>query len=121
MPSRIRVARELADIFKLIAHPDRIRLIEALRSGEKDVKTIADHLGLAAPRVSQHLSLLRAHRLVAERRDGRHHFYQLVQPEIAGWIIDGLAFLEGRALSVPEDEIDSARRLWSADEPAAEL
>ena len=120
MPSRVRVARELADIFKLMAHPDRIRLIEELRSGEIDVNSLAERLGLAAPRVSQHLSLLRAHRLVSERRDGRHHFYQLVQPQIAGWIIDGLAFLEGRSLSVPEDEIDSARRLWSADEPAAE-
>jgi ArsR family transcriptional regulator len=114
MPSRIRVARELADIFKLMAHPDRIRLIEELRSGEKDVNTLAEMLGLAAPRVSQHLSLLRAHRLVAERRDGRHHFYQLVQPEIADWIVDGLAFLEGRTRAVPEEEIDVARRLWSA-------
>ncbi len=119
MPSRIRVARELADIFKLMAHPDRIRLIEELRDGEKDVNTLAEHLGLAAPRDSQHLSLLRAHRLVSERRGGRHHFYQLVQPEIADWIVDGLAFLEGRTRAVPDEEIDSARRLWSASSAGA--
>lgn len=114
MPSRIRVARELADIFKLMSHPDRIRLAEELRAGEKDVNTLAEYLDLPAPRVSQHLSLLRAHRLVAERRDGRQHFYRLVQPDIADWIVDGLAFLEGRASAVPEEEIDDARRLWSA-------
>ncbi len=114
MPSRIRVAREFADIFKLMSHPDRIRLVEELRSGEKDVNTLAELLGLPAPRVSQHLSLLRAHRLVAEHRDGRHHFYRLVQPEIADWIVDGLAFLEGPTSVVPEKEIDDARRLWSA-------
>lgn len=118
MPSRIRVARELAEVFKLMAHPDRIRLIEELRRGEKDVNSLAEFLGLAAPRVSQHLSLLRAHRLVAERRDGRHHYYQLVQPDMADWIVDGLAFLEGRSAAVPDQEIDDARKLWSTSAAA---
>ena len=88
MPSRQVVARELADIFKVVAHPDRIRLIEELRIGEKDVNTLMLALELPGPRVSQHLSLMRAHRIVEERRDGRHHFYHLTQPEIAGWIIE---------------------------------
>ena len=114
MPSRTRFVRELADSSERMSHPDRIRLIEELRSGEKDVNTLAEHLGLPAPRPSRHLTLLRAHRLVAERRDGRHHFHQLVQPEIAAWIVDGLAFLEGRTRAVRDEEIDVARRLWSA-------
>jgi DNA-binding transcriptional ArsR family regulator len=118
MPSRVTVARELADIFKLIAHPDRIRLIEELRKGEKDVNTLAELLDLNGPRVSQHLSLLRSNRLVEERRDGRHHYYTLVQPEIAGWIVDGLAFLEGRFRPIAEDEISTARRLWSGEPPS---
>lgn len=113
MPSRIAVAKELAEIFKLIAHPDRIRLIEELRSGERDVNTMAELLDLSGPRVSQHLGLLRAHRIVEERRDGRHHFYQLVQPELAAWIVDALEFVEGRGHSLPLDNIDTARRLWS--------
>ncbi|MEE2892815.1 MAG: metalloregulator ArsR/SmtB family transcription factor [Pseudomonadota bacterium] len=113
MPSRTRVARELAEIFKLMAHPDRIRLIEELRSGEKDVNALADFLGLAASRVSQHLLPLRAHRLDAERRDGRHHHYQLVQLRMADWTVDGLAFLEGRGAAVPDQEIYDARKLWS--------
>lgn len=116
MPSRIAVAKELAEIFKLIAHPDRIRLIEELRSGELDVNTMADLLDLSGPRVSQHLSLLRAQRIVEERRDGRHHFYQLVQPELASWIVDALKFVEDRGRSLPRDNIDAARKLWSVDE-----
>ena len=41
MPSRQLVAKELGEVFKVLAHPDRIRLIEELRSGEKDVNTLA--------------------------------------------------------------------------------
>lgn len=119
MPNRSAVAKELAEVFKVIAHPDRIRLIEELGSGEFDVNTLAEALELPGPRVSQHLSLLRAHRLVEERRDGRRHIYHLSQPEIAGWIVDGLAFLEGRIGAVSPDALEEARRSWSAEDADA--
>jgi len=114
MPSRQVIAKELADIFKVIAHTDRIRLIEELRAGEKDVNTLSKGLDLPSPRVSQHLALLRAHRIVEERREGRHHYYYLVQPEIAGWIVEGVDFVEGRITGVSKTAINSVRRLWSA-------
>ena len=114
MPSRQLVAKELAEIFKIVAHPDRIRIIEELRIGEKDVNTLLDILDLPGPRVSQHLSLLKAHRIVEERREGRHHFYHLTQPEIAEWIVEGLDFIEGRMTGISRSEIKSARQLWSA-------
>jgi len=113
MPSRLVVAKELAEIFKIIAHPDRIRLIEALQAGDKDVNTLAEMLNLPGPRTSQHLSLMRAHRIVEESRDGRHHLYRLTQPEIAKWIVDGLTFIEGRGTGIPKSKINAARRLWS--------
>ena len=114
MPSRQVVAKELAELFKICSHPDRIRVIEELRSGEKDVNTLMEALELPGPRVSQHLSLLRAHRFVEERRDGRHHFYHLTQPEMAEWIIEGLNFIEGRIASISASTIKSAKKLWSA-------
>ena len=120
MPSRSLVSKELASIFKVIAHPDRIRLIEELRSGEKDVNTLTETLELPGPRVSQHLSLLRAHRMVEERRDGRHHFYHLSQPEIARWITEGLLFVEGRMGGLSKSAIESARELWSAEDTETE-
>jgi len=113
VPSRRIVAKELADIFKLMAHPDRIRLIEELRSGEMDVASLARRLDLPGPRVSQHLSLLRAHRLVEERRDGRRHFYSLIQPHLAAWIVDGVDFVEGRIADISKANVSAARRLWS--------
>jgi DNA-binding transcriptional ArsR family regulator len=115
MPQRQLVAKELSEIFKILAHPDRIRIIEELRIDEKDVNTLVETLELPGPRVSQHLSLMRAHRIVEERRDGRHHFYHLTQPEIANWIIDGLNFVEGRMSGVSKSAIKSARQLWSVE------
>jgi DNA-binding transcriptional ArsR family regulator len=114
MPDRLVVAKELADIFKIIAHPDRIRIIEELGSGEKDVNTLVEHLELPGPRVSQHLGLMRANRIVEERREGRHHYYHLIQPDMANWIIEALSFVEGRASVISKTAINRARDLWTA-------
>jgi len=117
MPGRLIVSRELADLFKLLGHPDRLRMIEELRLGEKDVTSIADALGLPATRVSQHLALLRVHRLVEDRRAGRSHFYRLSHPHLAVWIVDALPFVDIRNRLGEADHIDSVRALWTADAP----
>jgi DNA-binding transcriptional ArsR family regulator len=113
MPDRRVAATELAEILRVTSHPDRIRIIEELRAEEKDVQTLADELELPGPRISQHLGLMKAHRIVEERRDGRHHYYHLSQPEIANWIIEGLAFVEGRLNGISKSSISTARELWS--------
>jgi len=117
MPSRTIAARELAELFKIVSHPDRIRLIEELRASQKDVNSLAAILDLPSARVSQHLSLMRAHRFVAEERSGRRHFYHLTQPELADWIIEGLSFIEGRLKGLSPKDINRARALWRADGP----
>ncbi len=113
MSKRKLIAKELAEVFKIIAHPDRIRLIEELGSDEKDVNSLIAALELPGPRVSQHLALMRAHRVVEERREGRHHVYRLLQPQIAEWILEGLDFIEGKNHAVPESAIRTAKALWT--------
>jgi len=117
MPSRLIVSRELADMFRQLAHADRLRLIEELRHGEKDVTTLGLALSLPTSRVSQHLALMRAHRLVEERRDGRNHFYRLAQPFIADWILEALPLVDIRGRLDEAEHIDAARALWSAPAP----
>ena len=121
MPSRVVVAKDLSEIFKLLSHPDRIRLVEELRRNELDVNSLHEKLDIPATRVSQHLALLRAHRLVEERREGRHVFYRLSQPALADWIIDGLSFVETRIADESEHRklVKKARKLWSEGEPSA--
>ena len=117
MPSRLVVAKELAEVFKVLAHRDRIRIVEILRVREFDVNSISEELDLPATRISQHLSLMRAHRLVEERRDGRHVYYSLAQPDLTHWIVDGLQFVEARAAAdqIKPQTVDEVRKLWVSE------
>ena len=119
IPERFLVSKELADMLGVLSHPHRIRIIEELRNEERDVNSLQTILGINHSGVSQHLSVLRAHRLVAERRQGRHVFYHLPQPKLARWLIDGIEFLAG-SVDVADHvrhAIANVRAQW-ADDPA---
>lgn len=104
MPHRHLIAKELGHLFSIFSHPDRIRLIEELRDGERDVNALQTALDITHSRASQNLAILRAHRLVAERREGRHVFYRLVNADMARWVLDGLRFIEA------DIDLEAARR-----------
>jgi DNA-binding transcriptional ArsR family regulator len=108
------VTRELAELLAPLGHPHRIRIIQELRDGESDVKSLQDSLGISHCGVSQHLMVLRAHRIVTERRQGRHVYYRLRRPEMASWLLDATEFLEqeSEALELRE-AIRKTRRAWA--------
>jgi DNA-binding transcriptional ArsR family regulator len=116
VPHRFLVTRELAAFFAVLSHPHRIRIIEELRDGECDVKSLQDRLGIRHSGVSQHLMVLRAHRIVCERRQGRHVFYRLRQPGMASWLLDATEFLEQESEAlVLREAIRKARRAWAVE------
>ncbi len=117
MPARHIVAKELAQLFSVFSHPDRVRIVEELREGERDVNALQAALGVTHSRTSQNLAILRANRLVAERREGRHVYYRLVNPEIARWVIDGLRFIEADLDLVARrrSAIEEVRQLWQPE------
>lgn len=117
MPSRHIVAKELGSLFSVFTHPDRIRIVEELRDGEKDVNALQAALEVTHSRTSQNLAILRAHRVVVERREGRHVYYRLVNPAIAQWVLDGLRFIEADLVRVYERQsaIEQARQMWTPD------
>lgn len=115
MPHRQFVAKELAQIFGVLSHPDRLRIVEELRGGESDVNSLREILDVPHSRVSQHLATMRAHRLVTERREGRHVYYRLQQPALATWVYEGLHFLEAEieAAQSRREAVEEVRQLWS--------
>ena len=117
MPHRVLVAKELGDLLSVLSHPHRIRIIEELRTLERDVNSLQEALGISQSGVSQHLMVLRSHRLVSERREGRRIFYQLRQPEIASWLMEATRFLEQETSVAIELQkaIKKARRSWSRE------
>lgn len=122
MPFRATASKRLAELFGLLANPNRVRLVEELsQRGEMDVNSLEAELGISHSAVSQHLTLLRAHRVVTERREGRHVFYKLTHHGLAEWILHGLDFLE-REFERSEpivDEIEKARSYWTVKKRAA--
>ena len=69
-----------ADVFQVLAHPTRIHVIEVLRDRELSVGAILEYLNVEPANLSQHLALLRAKRLVVNRKDGNQVLYSLRDP-----------------------------------------
>ena len=66
-----------ARIFKALAHPTRLVIIDCLLKGEKCVGDIQDLLQSSQPNVSQHLSILKASGIVDVCQDGNLRCYHL--------------------------------------------
>ncbi len=80
------VLNGVAAALRVLAHPQRLRLVELLMEGESPVGRLAERAGLPHAAVSQHLSMMKAHRLVASRRDGRRVLYRVEHPNAVGVI-----------------------------------
>jgi len=73
-----------ANLFKGLAHPFRIRILELLAaSAESSVADLQSATGLEASHLSQHLAVLRRHRLVTSERRGSHVYYRLSDHAVA--------------------------------------
>jgi DNA-binding transcriptional ArsR family regulator len=78
-----------SDVFQAIAHPARRELLDALRTGELPVRTLAERFDSSRPATSQHLRVLLDAGLVSERRVGRENLYRLTpEPlvEVETWL-----------------------------------
>ncbi len=70
-------ASTLAETFRTLGDPTRVRMLDALSQGELCVCDLATLIGLSESAVSHQLRLLRNLRLVRSRREGRMIFYAL--------------------------------------------
>ena len=70
MPSIIRT-------LKVVADPNRLRILLLLRGEELSVAELQEILGMGQSTISTHLSQLRQAELVEDRRTGKSHFYRL--------------------------------------------
>ncbi len=81
-PSNLPEA-DLAALFKALAHPARLALVQALQGGEACVCHLEAGLGWRQAYISQQLMALREAGLVADRREGWNVYYRLTHPELA--------------------------------------
>lgn len=88
-------ARRLAEVFKALGDPTRIRLLHALSHAELTVGDLARLLEMqeSLSAISHHLRLLRSLRIVRDRRDGKQVYYALDDEHIAGIFQQSLAHI----------------------------
>lgn len=72
-----------ADLFRSLAHPARIRVLEVLVEGERSVGEMQPLVGIESSHLSQQLGILRRAGLVTTRKEGSAVFYALRDPELA--------------------------------------
>lgn len=79
---------ELAEMFRLMSDPTRLKIILACLDAPASVGAMAERLGISASLVSHHLRLLRAARLLQSERRGRQVFYVVGDPHIRSMLTD---------------------------------
>ena len=87
-----------AKLFRGLADPSRLAILEALRQGEKTVSDLVAGTGLSQPNASGHLACLKDCGLVASRQEGRYVYYQLADARVD----DALRAAEGILAGVAE-------------------
>jgi DNA-binding transcriptional ArsR family regulator len=84
-------ASRLAETFKALSDPSRVRIVSLLAEAELCVCDLAAALEMSQSAVSHQLRTLRDMRLVRRRRDGRQIFYTLDDDHVADLFRRGLA------------------------------
>jgi ArsR family transcriptional regulator len=70
-----------ADRLKALADPDRLRIVQVLRGGPRNVSEITEELEAEIANVSHHLQILKRERIVETEKQGRFVVYRL-HPEV---------------------------------------
>lgn len=72
----------IAQRFRLLSDPMRLRILHQLQNGEKSVTELVEATGASQPNVSKHLSTLRTHGLVRRRQEGNMAYFSIGAPFI---------------------------------------
>lgn len=86
-------AEELALFFKIFSDPTRIRILCALKESELCVCDLSLIVGMEQSAISHQLRLLKEHRIVSVRKEGKMSFYSLDDHHIFEILTDGLEHL----------------------------
>ncbi len=74
--------RLVAQRFKALSEPTRLKLLMSLEEGEKTVSELVDAVGTGQANVSRQLQQLAAAGILGRRRDGLNVYYRIVDPAV---------------------------------------
>ncbi len=88
------IVYELAELFKTIGDPTRIKILYALKEKELCVCDLSEHLGMSPSAISHQLRVLRNKKLVKFRKEGRSVYYSLDDSHVLCLFIQGLEHVQ---------------------------
>ncbi len=97
---------QLTTLFKALAHPGRIAILDILRNGEQCVCHIEAQLGYRQAYISQQLAVLREAGLIQDQREGWNIYYRVIRPEVYA-LVDVARTMVG--LPIPCSPFDNPR------------
>jgi DNA-binding transcriptional ArsR family regulator len=105
-----RTVEALADTFRVLGDPTRVRILDALSSGELCVCDIASLVGISESAVSHQLRLLRGMHLVRPRRAGRLVYYAVDDQHILELLAQALTHVEEPRFTAGRADTQTAER-----------
>lgn len=90
------VFRQQARVLKALANESRLRIIDRLSRGEASVGQLRALVGSDMSTVSKHLSVLRAHGIVDDRRAGNSVYYRLLTPCVCSFFACATQVIKAR-------------------------
>lgn len=106
-----------ANLFRALAHPVRIRVLELLATAasadpaaELNVTTLLSEINVSPSQLSGHLSVLRNYHVVVARRSGSHVFYRIAHPGVVDLLDVARGFLRD-VLAEKGDQLLTAANL----------
>jgi ArsR family transcriptional regulator len=76
------VFEKVADLFRLMSAPMRLRIISALCDGEKNVGELLAEIDTTQPNMSQHLNTLYQAGVLGKRRAGVQIYYRIINDRV---------------------------------------
>ena len=83
-----------AEFFKVLAHPLRLAILDAVKGGEKSVSMLKSELGVEQSTLSQQLGVLRRRGFVKARKEATMSFYSARDPEVYAFLDMGRRLFE---------------------------
>ena len=109
--SGVQLTEDTADLvaerFRALAEPMRLRLLNALRPSARSVGELVSLTGTSQANVSKHLQLLYTQRFVDRRKDGTTIYYRIADPmvfEMCDLVCDGI-----------QQQLDASRARWNPE------
>lgn len=81
---------KLAELFKILGDPTRLKIVQLLLENEMCVNHIAETMGMGQSAISHQLCVLRQARLVTYRKEGKTAYYSLNDDHVEGLVRMGM-------------------------------